>query len=114
MKKRLLSFALSGSMWAVAGLAQAAPDTNSQPVPQTAARSASALTDGEVRKLDKDTGKITIRHGAIVNLDMPPMTMIFQVSDPSRFESIRAGDQIRFAAEKRAGVYTVTLVEKRN
>ena len=113
MKKNLLYLALSGYMWAVPGLAQAASDTNTQPVQQAAARPASALTDGEVRKVEKDTGKITIRHGAIVNLDMPPMTMVFQVSDPTAVENIRAGDQIRFAAEKRAGIYTVTFVEKR-
>lgn len=111
MKKRLLCFALSGCMWAVAGLAQAATDTNSQPVPQTAARSASALTDGEVRKLDKDAGKITIRHGAIVNLDMPPMTMVFQVTDSSLLETVKVGDKIQFAAEKRAGSYIVTRVD---
>jgi Cu/Ag efflux protein CusF len=114
MKKNLLYLALSGYMWVVPGLAQAASDTNTQPVPQAAARPASALTDGEVRKVEKDTGKITIRHGAIVNLDMPPMTMVFQVSDPTLLDTVQAGDQIRFAAEKLGGAYTVTLLQRRN
>ena len=74
---------------------------------------ADALTEGEVRKIDKDSGKITIRHGTIPNLDMPPMTMVFQVNDPAMLDKVKTGDQIRFAAEKPGGVYTVTFVERK-
>ena len=69
------------------------------------------LTDGEVRKVDKDTKKITIRHGPIANLDMPPMTMVFQVSEPDLLERVKAVDKIRFAVEKRDSAYTVTRIE---
>lgn len=61
--------------------------------------------------VDKDAKKITIRHGAIANLEMPPMTMVFQVSDPAVLDRIKAGDKIRFAAEKREGAFTVTRIE---
>jgi Cu(I)/Ag(I) efflux system periplasmic protein CusF len=114
MKNKLLYLAVSASMWAVPALAQPASDTNPQPPAQAAARPASALTDGEVRKVEKDTGKITIRHGAIANLDMPPMTMVFHVSDPTLLDSVQPGDPIRFAAEKLGGVFTVTLLQRRN
>jgi Cu/Ag efflux protein CusF len=69
------------------------------------------LTDGEIRKVDKDAKKITIRHGPIVNLDMPAMTMVFQVKDPAILDQVKAGDRIRFAAEKVGGAYAVTQVE---
>ena len=61
--------------------------------------------------MDKEARKITIRHGAIANLDMPPMTMVFQVSDVSFLDRVKSGDKIRFVAEKREGAFTVTRIE---
>ncbi|HET9663516.1 MAG TPA: copper-binding protein [Burkholderiales bacterium] len=72
----------------------------------------SELSDGEVRKVDKDAKKITIRHGPLKNLDMPPMTMVFQVKDPAMLDQVKAGDKIRFSAEKAGGAYTVTALER--
>lgn len=63
--------------------------------------------EGEVRKVDLRTGKITLKHGDIPNLDMPPMTMVFQVNDPSLLSQVKAGDKVRFTAEKIRGAYTV-------
>lgn len=71
----------------------------------------SALVDGEVRKVDLDAKKITLRHGAIPNLEMPPMTMVFQVKDPALLGQFKAGDKVRFSAEKSGGAYTVTRME---
>jgi len=71
------------------------------------------LADGEVRKVDKEAGKITLRHGPIPNLEMPEMTMVFRVKDPAMLEQVKAGDKIRFAAEKIGGLYTVTRLEPR-
>ena len=70
-----------------------------------------ALTDGEIRKVDKDAKKITIKHGEIKNLGMPPMTMVFQVKDPALLEQVKAGDKVKFFAEKLGGAYTVTRIE---
>ncbi len=69
------------------------------------------LTEGEVRRIDKDAGKITIRHGEIKNLDMPPMTMVFQVKDPAMLDKVKAGDKVKFLAEKTGGTFTVTQIE---
>jgi Cu(I)/Ag(I) efflux system protein CusF len=69
------------------------------------------LTDGEIRKVDKDAKKITIRHGPIPNLDMPAMTMVFQVKDPTMLDQVKAGDRIKFAADKAGGAYTITQIE---
>jgi len=67
---------------------------------------------GEVTKLDKTQGRITLRHGEIRNLDMPPMTMVFRVSDPKLLEAVAVGDKVRFSAEKIGGHYTVTAIAK--
>lgn len=70
--------------------------------------------EAEVRRVDKAQGKVTLRHGRIENLDMPPMTMVFTASDPALLEKINTGDKIRFSAEKRNGVFTVTGIELAN
>jgi Cu(I)/Ag(I) efflux system periplasmic protein CusF len=68
-------------------------------------------SEGEVRKIDKAQAKLTLRHGPIVNLDMPAMTMVFKVADPSWLGTLHEGDKVRFAADKVGGVYTVTAIE---
>lgn len=69
------------------------------------------LTDGEVKKVDKDAGKLTIKHGAITNLGMPAMTMVFRVNDPALLDKVKSGDKIRFAADKIDGALTVMHLE---
>jgi len=69
------------------------------------------LSDGEVRKVDKAAGKVTLRHGPIPNIDMPPMTMVFQVKDATLLDRVKAGDKVKFAAEKDGSSYTVTAME---
>ncbi len=66
---------------------------------------------GEVRKVDKDARKITLRHGAIKQLDMPPMTMVFHVKEPALLDKVKAGDQVKFKAENVGGTLTVTEIE---
>lgn len=72
---------------------------------------AADMTDGEVRKIDKDNRKITIKHGEIKNLDMPPMTMVFAVKDVAMFGALQAGDKIRFRVEKDKGSYVVVDIQ---
>jgi Cu/Ag efflux protein CusF len=72
------------------------------------------LTEGEVRKIDLEAKKITIRHGPIKNLDMPAMTMVFQVKDPALLEQVKTGDKVRFEAEKIGGQFTVMRIEPAN
>ena len=69
------------------------------------------MAEGEIRKVDLDNKKITIKHGEIKNLDMPGMTMVFQVKDPALLEKAKAGDKIRFKAEKSGGALVVTDIE---
>ncbi len=84
------------------------------PAPDAAAKPAQAMTDmvdGEVRKVDKDARKITLRHAEIKKLDMPAMTMVFQVKDPAMLDKVKAGDKVKFKAEGTGGALTVTEIE---
>jgi len=65
------------------------------------------MSEGVVRKVDAAAGKLTLRHGPIVNLDMPPMTMVFRVQTPALLQNLKAGDRVRFRAEQIEGVFTV-------
>lgn len=69
------------------------------------------MTSAEVRKVDKEAKKITLRHEQIKSLDMPAMTMVFQVRDPAMLEQVKAGDKVRFSAEKLDAGYTVMHIE---
>jgi Cu(I)/Ag(I) efflux system periplasmic protein CusF len=92
--RTLLATALLTTMAATSALAQAAD-----------------MSSGEVRKVDKSASKITIKHGELKNLDMPPMTMVFQVRDPALLEKAKKGDKVRFVAEEKDGALIVTALE---
>ena len=70
-----------------------------------------AMTDGEVRKIDKENQKITLKHGDIKNLDMPGMTMVFKVKDAAMLDKVQVGSKVKFKAEKSDGAVVVTSVE---
>ena len=70
-----------------------------------------ATTDGEVRKIDKENQKITLKHGDIKNLDMPGMTMVFKVKDGAMLDKVQVGSKVKFKAEKLDGAIVVTSVE---
>jgi Cu/Ag efflux protein CusF len=88
-----------------------APAVEAHHQPTAGAAAGAPLAEGEVRKVDKDAKKITIKHGPIQSLDMPPMTMVFQVKDPAVLDKAKAGDKIRFTAEKAGGAYVVDHLE---
>ena len=76
--------------------------------------SPAALAEGEVRKVDKDAKKITIKHGPLAKLDMPAMTMVFQVRDPAMLDRVKAGDKVKFDAEKVGGAFILTRIDRAN
>jgi Cu(I)/Ag(I) efflux system protein CusF len=66
------------------------------------------LSDGEIRKVDKSAKKLTIKHGEIKNLDMPGMTMLFQVKDVAMLDRVKPGDVVKFRVERQGGALVVT------
>jgi len=76
-----------------------------------AAPATAELTDGEVKKIDKEAGKITLRHGELKNLNMSAMTMVFRVKDPAMLDQVKAGDKIKFAADRVNGAVTIVQLQ---
>lgn len=73
--------------------------------------STTPMADGEVRKIDKEQGKVTLKHGPIASLDMPGMTMVFKVADPKMLDTLKQSDKVKFAADKVDGAFTVTAID---
>lgn len=101
--------------WGTA-LAQATTDHNAHhpAPPATAAATAGSeqpLSEGEVTRRDARTGKLTLRHGEIANLNMPPMTMVFTLKDPAQGNTLKPGDKVRFRAEDVNGAMVITYIE---
>ena len=72
---------------------------------------AQQFAEGEVRKIDRKAKTVTLKHGPVQSLDMPAMTMVFQVRDPALLKRVKLGDKIRFQAEMLGGEATVTKIE---
>lgn len=118
---------LTGVLAFSAGVLLAAPNASAQmqmqmpmhdhsrhatPVP--AQDDADAMADGEVKFVDKSAGTLTIQHGPLTNLNMPGMTMAFNVQDPAMLGRVKAGDKIRLRVEFVNDVFTVTRLEAAN
>ena len=73
-----------------------------------------ALTNGDIRKVDEAAGEIVIKHGPIINLQMPAMTMAYSVASPAMLAQVKAGDKVRFHVEMLKGVATITRIEVAN
>jgi len=93
-----LSALFSGSVFAQTSPNQHTMEMSAKP----------GLTDGEVRKIDKEAGKVTIRHGEIKHLEMPPMTMVFVAKEKSMLDQVKAGDKVRFMVVHENGQMIVT------
>ena len=112
MKSLITTIVLASTLVAPALAQQKAADHGAHH--PAAAAPAADMSEGEVRKVDKDAKKLTIKHGEIKNLDMPPMTMVFRVRDPKLLDGVAVGDKVRFAADKVDGQYVVTAIVKAN
>ena len=121
MKKHFFSIPLAASLLVLgtgSALAQApaaaATDSHSSHHPATAASPApqGELSEGEITRWDPRTLRLTLKHGEIKNLEMPPMTMVFRVADASVVGDLKPGDKVRFRAEQVSGAYHVQRIEK--
>ncbi len=106
-------------IFAMAAMASAAFAVNAQNSPASGADHAThhpaatvaPQSDGEVRKIDEEQGKLTLRHGPLANLEMPAMTMVFKAADPKLLDGLKEGDKVKFTAEKINGAFTVTAIQ---
>lgn len=101
-----LAAGLLGAAAPAAAQSAAAPTTGTPAAPNTP-----AMTLAQIRRIDAAAGKITLKHDEIANLEMPPMTMVFQIRDAALLTGLSVGAQVRFLAEKIGGAYVVTAIE---
>ncbi len=108
LKSYPVILALPLSLWfSVSALAQETAPEAKMPLVNTSTE----MTEGVIRKIDAANKKITIRHGEIKNLDMPGMTMVFQVKDPAMLDTVKAGDKVKFRVEKDGGAFVITEIQ---
>jgi Cu(I)/Ag(I) efflux system protein CusF len=106
-----LTLAMAVAVSAI-GFATGASAQMSSMAPMAAASVAPGyMSEGEIKNVDKDAGKLTIKHGELKNLGMPGMTMVFHVKDPAVLTQVKVGDKIHFVAEKVNGALTVSTLE---
>ena len=103
-----LAVGLLGAAAPAAAQSTAVPTTAA---PASAAPSTATMTLAQIRRIDAAAGKITLKHDEIANLEMPPMTMVFQIRDAALLTGLSVGAQVRFLAEKIGGAYVVTAIE---
>jgi Cu(I)/Ag(I) efflux system protein CusF len=109
----VLSAAIASPAWAASHQGGHGSHGDHGKAATTASTQATAgeMTDGEVRKVDKEAGKLTLKHADIKSLDMPAMTMVFVVKDKAMLDKLKAGDKIKFKAINDAGKFTVTEMQ---
>ncbi|RQP21791.1 copper-binding protein [Piscinibacter terrae] len=108
----LLLALILGALAALSFIAHASNAT----VPGTTAVSAIGTTVycyGEIKKVDAGQGKVTLKHGPIENLGMPAMTMVYRVTDPAKLANLKAGDMVKFKADRLDGLFVLTALERR-
>jgi Cu(I)/Ag(I) efflux system protein CusF len=110
---RIILAGAIGGLSGATGIAQAqgGHDHHAAPAAKTVAANAAEPSEGEVRKVDQAGKKITLKHGPLKNLDMPPMTMVFNVADPALLGKVKVGDKVRFVAANPGGKLTITEIE---
>ena len=108
---KLITFGFVAATLALSANATTHEPARANSAPITFAAADFPMSEGEVRKVDPSTKKITIKHGELKSLDMPAMTMVFQVSDPAMLGKVKPGDKIKFRADKVNGAFTVMEIE---
>jgi Cu/Ag efflux protein CusF len=116
---RLLTGILVLALGTGAAMAQQTTDTTSQHAHDHTAAPAAASTavatpqtEGEIRKVDTATQKLTVKHGPIENLGMSPMTMVFRVKDPAFLTAVKPGDKVRMTVERIDGALTIVALQR--
>lgn len=109
MKHPLIPFLAAAALAAaMPAVAQQHQHADHKAAATTGTTESNDYVQGEVRKVDKEAGKLTLKHGPIPNLDMPGMTMVFKAKDPAMLDQVKVGDAVRFRADKVNGAITVT------
>lgn len=109
----IVSTLLFGAAHAQTGTKHDMGTMNMEAMQKTALMGSMDMVDGEVRKVDEDTKKITLKHGEIKNFGMPSMTMLYKVRDPAMLDKVHAGDKAQFKADRLGGALVITEIQLR-
>ena len=112
--KKITSLTISAALLYGASISHAASHATAPVMDakkEVAASATLPMAEAEIRKIDLENKKVTLKHGEIKNLDMPGMTMVFQVKDATMLEKVKTGDKVKFTADKVNGAFTVMTIE---
>ncbi len=110
---KILFIQLLALVFAAPAFAQQKSDDHAAHHSAASASAPVEMTEGEIRKVDRAAGTMTIKHGEIKNLGMPPMTMVFKARNVALLDKVKIGEKVRFTAEQTtAGVLVVTEVQR--
>jgi Cu(I)/Ag(I) efflux system periplasmic protein CusF len=111
--KRAMIAALAVSATSLVAIAQSADSAVARALTALSANDP-AVSTGEVRKVDRQNGTLTLRHGPLRNLGMPGMTMVFRVADRAWLAALKEGDQVRFVADDVGGHLTIVRLDRQS
>ena len=116
MKKLIVAFAAVAAVFAPPAFAGDDMASMNMSAKSSASRASSktALTDAEVKKVDTATGMVTLKHGALENVGMPPMTMAFKAKDAAMLKQVHEGDKVKVRVENVDGNMTIVRLEKQS
>jgi Cu/Ag efflux protein CusF len=105
---RIASAAVVAALAIGAGAQAPAPHDHGTP---TAKPAANVLYDGQVKRINKETRRVTISHGPLTEFNMPAMTMAFPVKNPAQLATLKDGDKVKFSLEQAGENLVVTRIE---
>ncbi|GJH28587.1 RND family efflux transporter MFP subunit [Caballeronia peredens] len=116
MKKLIVATAVLAAVFAAPAFASDDMAGMNMSAKPSAAKVSSnnALTDAEVKKVDATTGMVTLKHGALENVGMPPMTMAFKAKDAAMVKKVHEGDKVKVRVENVDGTLTIVRLEKQS
>lgn len=110
---KLVMIAVGGAFAAFAWLTLPPPPKPAgEPSGHGHAGASPSAAEGIVVAVDRAASTLTISHGPLRNLGMPPMTMGFRVEDPALLGTLNAGDKVRFHANVRNGELVAAGIER--
>ena len=107
----LFSAALASSLIGVMGVANAQEHSHHSQHGEMSKSSKAEWTLAEIRKIDREQGRITLRHERIESLNMDSMTMVFRLAEGVSVEGFAEGAKVRFKVIKDSGRLAITELE---
>jgi Cu/Ag efflux protein CusF len=114
IKTLTLMLALAAAQTAFAAGAAGGMDMKGMDMkPPAEASKAPHPVAAEIKKIDLQAGKVTLKHGPIENLGMAAMTMAFPVKDRASLKNFNEGEAVTVMFDKVDGKPTVVDMQRK-